>query len=163
MDSFSDIDTIKLALIYLPEAYHGDQRVLWEALFCSKSRMALRGHRGALLMPLSVPLSLAAHIVPVFSKPSYCCHQDPLHPHFHLYPIFHFISMLISEDKKAHVMAFIVMQLVYLSTQGENQGDWPQGMASPSSKLHLLNQRQDVLLAGLFGILMIKISIRVYT
>lgn len=33
-------------------------------------------------------------------KLSYCCHQPPLHPHFHLYPIFHFISMLIWEDKK---------------------------------------------------------------
>lgn len=68
--------------------------------------MASRRHRGALLMSFSPSLSLylahsfAAHIALVLCKPFHCRHQAPLHPHFHLYPIFHFISMVIWGDKK---------------------------------------------------------------
>lgn len=57
-------------------------------------------------------------------------------------------------------MSFIVMQLVYLSIQGENQWGWPRGFAFPSSKLPLLNQRHDMYMVELFGILMIKMSVK---
>lgn len=60
-------------------------------------------------------------------------------------------------------MSFIVMQLVYLSIQGENQWGWPQGSAFPLSKRPLLNQRHDTYMAGLFGILMIKMSVKIST
>ncbi len=91
--------SLKPAIKYRPKANRGHQGVLLGTLFCSKSRMALKRHRGALLMSLyrSFSPSLAAHIALVLCKPSYCCHKPPLHPHFHLYPIFHFISMLILE------------------------------------------------------------------
>lgn len=134
-----------------PRTHCGAREVLWETLFCSKSRMALRRHRGALLMSLSLSLFLCvclAHsptalIALVLCKPSYCCHQSPSSPTFPFISHFplHFHANSRGDTKKSHVMSFIVMQLVYLSIQGENQWGRPRGMTSPSSKLPLLNQR----------------------
>lgn len=104
---------------------------MWETLFCSKSRLARRRHRGALLTSPSLSLSLSrssAHTTLVLCQPFYCCLHPPPHPHFHLYPFFHFISMLIlGAAEKAHVMSFIVMLPVYPSLQGENRRRWPGG------------------------------------
>lgn len=113
--------------------------LLWETLF--KKQDGLKETQRSLVDVVSLSLSLSpclclstpAHTVLVLYKPYYCRHQPPLHPHFHLYPIFHIISMLILVQNKArsHVMSFVVMQLVYLATQGKTGGGAVPGALVP--------------------------------
>lgn len=145
--------------------------LLWETLF--KKQDGLKETQRSLVDVASLPLSLSlclclstpAHTVLVLYKPYYCRHQPPLHPHFHLYPIFHIISMLILVQNKArsHVMSFVVMQLVYLATQGENRGGRPRGFGSPPSKLPLLHQRPNTFTPGLFGTLTTQFGVEKLT
>lgn len=60
-------------------------------------------------------------------------------------------------------MSFVVMQLVYLATQGENRGGCPQGFGSPPSKLPLLHQRPNMFTPGLFEILTTQFGVEKLT
>lgn len=154
---------IKLVFYSWPTAHHRDQNLLLYTMFCLQKRDGFNETQKSLVdVALSVSLSpthsVAVHIAPVLCKPSYCCHQPPLHPHFHLYPIFHFISILIWEDKKIPCYV-IYSDAASYTIQGENHWGWPRGTASPSSKLPLSNQSLGIWMAALFGILMMKMSI----
>lgn len=94
---------------------------LWETLFQEqdRSRETQRSLVGiaphpSLSLSVRLGLSTPAHTELVLYQPFYCRLQPPFHPHFHFYPIFHIVSMLIlvPNGERSRVMSFIVMQLV---------------------------------------------------
>lgn len=86
------------------------------------------------LVDVALANSLAAHTCAAFCVNPPIVAGGPLFSHISIYiPFFHFISMLIWEgqkqNKKPHVMSFIVMQLVSLSAQ--SGGADPRGPRPP--------------------------------